>query len=235
MGFFLNPIQALFSGLQALAFFGFYGNTIKAPYFVTFTESTSCFSTTSFRITKPAALRLGDLLIAYMWSDSVQTGLAGPGGWTKNFGPVNVNSSYHSSYFYKVATSTETAAANFTFTHSGGSHSSCGIAAFVIRNVSQSTPIGAGTTQTVTYGGGSSTLTFPSVTTTEPHSAVLLLAEVNSSNPTTPTNYTSIYYSANMGAEAFLRVYPALTTTGTATSTVAGFDNFAAHSIILNR
>ena len=73
---------------------------------------------TSHVVTKPTGTAVGDLLLGFFAADGVpSTTHTGPSGWTQ-LGIMEAATSVSSSVWYIIATSTEVAASNFTFTTS---------------------------------------------------------------------------------------------------------------------
>ena len=91
------------------------------------TVTTSSANAASLTITKPTGLAVGDLLVAFI------TAIAGgafpidtPAGWTMTLYDSN-SSTRKFGVFTKVADSSDVAAANFTFTTSGGASAMVGV------------------------------------------------------------------------------------------------------------
>lgn len=70
-------------------------------------------------VTKPPGTAIGDLLVCTIAVNRDQTtsGISGPAGWTRAV-QNNFSTAHTGAIFWKIATSTETAATNFAFTYS---------------------------------------------------------------------------------------------------------------------
>lgn len=75
-------------------------------------STTAAANTTSVVITKPTGLVVGDIMFAFIMNENGVT--AAPSGWTL------IGSIDRTNYYYVVATSTQTAASNFTWTVNSG-------------------------------------------------------------------------------------------------------------------
>jgi hypothetical protein len=82
--------------------------------FRSFGQSPGANSTTCV-IVKPTGLTVGDLMIAQVVSKLPGTAVTAPGGWTQIRQDVS-GTSVRSALFWKIATSSDTSATNFTFT-----------------------------------------------------------------------------------------------------------------------
>lgn len=87
-------------------------------------SSTAWASATSVVITKPSGLIVGDLLVAIIPYQDGGITVSAPGGWTTITATTDGNLGI--AKFWKLATSTETAATNFTFTITGGTIQTAG-------------------------------------------------------------------------------------------------------------
>lgn len=87
------------------------------------TYSVNNASTNTVNVTKPTGLSVGDLLLALVGgtADSGSPAIDTPSGWTKS--ADNSNNSVCSAILWKIADSSDAAASNFTFSHSGGGSS----------------------------------------------------------------------------------------------------------------
>lgn len=87
---------------------------------VTYQSSqTNTALTGSVVVTKPVSLAVGDLLITGLVAEGTSvTAFTAPAGWTSAITPIASSSRLYGIY-YKVATSTETAATDFTFSANG--------------------------------------------------------------------------------------------------------------------
>lgn len=157
-------------------------------------SSTTAFATsaTSIVITKPSGLEIGDLLIGtilYMDSGSSNS-LTSPAGWT-NLQVVDMSDSFRRLYVvYKVATSTETAASNFTFnlavsgTIGGGLIRVSGVASGAEIQTSEKDSYSGSQTVTINFTG----TTTPSYTDSL---VMMVLAAYQNNAATTIGSYTT--------------------------------------------
>lgn len=133
-------------------------------------------------VTKPTGLAVGDLMIAVVHGN--QAGFTAPAGqgWTRLSTQDAAVNLYRMEIWWVIATSTHTAATNFTWTD-GDASSPMHAAIYAYRGVSQSSPINANQVNPTTTTNPKTT---PSITTTTT-SMVLYLCTVrrNSSGATT--------------------------------------------------
>lgn len=91
-------------------------------------------------VTKPVSLAVGDLMVGHVRFNGEGGGntFTVPAGWTEKFRTGN-GGNMTSVIFYKIATSDDVAASNFTFTNSGGSEMHAALSR--ITDVYPTTPI----------------------------------------------------------------------------------------------
>lgn len=176
-------------------------------------SSTATTTNTTLTITKPAGLAVGDVMIAnIMQSGSDNNSLSNPTatGWTliAASNMDNGNSRYRGSVYYRIATATEVAAANFGFTlDSDSDDGQGGISAF------SGVDIAGGVNESGAAGGpfdvdpgsaftgiaSDNTYTATSITTASANAAVILIGivanDTNSGtyNTTSPGTLTELY------------------------------------------
>jgi len=110
---------------------------MAAPVIESSTAITEADETTSFTVTKPTGLEVGNLLFALIAKDD-DVDMNPPAGWSDGFQILAYDNSIFS--FYKVADATDVAASNFTFT--GDSEQYVG-KLYRISGIDTSTPIDA--------------------------------------------------------------------------------------------
>lgn len=140
-------------------------------------------------VTKPAGLVVNDLLIAHVAFTNFSgiTTITPPSGWTQiEF--TAIGSSTATATFYKLATSTETAASNFTFTADGsGTRANIG-AIFTIRGARESTP---GYVKAEATGSSGATITVGTITPSVANSLLLFFSAcgISGAGPQTYSAY----------------------------------------------
>lgn len=127
-------------------------------------------------LTKPTGLAVGDLMIAYIAvSSGSNPSLNVPSGFTLGASTTfSAASGGRLFAYYKVATSGDVAAANFTFSEAAGGIGA--ISGFIdrITGVNQTTPLTGTTTNQITTSG--TTGNFPGMTTTVANALVIQCA-----------------------------------------------------------
>lgn len=138
-------------------------------------------NTTSFTVTKPTGLAVGDLMIAFVTINNSGISSA-PSGWTLfDSDASSVGEAWANYVYYKIATSGDVAASNFTWT-AGGSAPCCGgISAY--RNVDTTTPINVATQ---TLGSTTNPVTGPTAVSTAP-GLVIHYRSIRRASATKPT------------------------------------------------
>ena len=126
-------------------------------------------SGTSFDVTKPTGLSVGDLLLALIAKDDDIT-MNPPGGWSDGFRLTTVSLACSTYAFYKVADAGDVAASIFTFT--GDNEDYVG-RLYRISNVYNATPIDA--VDTVGSSGSTTTPQAPSINTVWDNSLVFAI------------------------------------------------------------
>lgn len=113
-------------------------------------------------VTKPSGLAVGDLMIAVMHGDKAGFSAPGGQGWTRLLTQDASVNTWRMEVWYVVATSTHTAATNFTWT-CGDAGSPFHAAIYAYRGVSQTSPINTWNINAATTTNPQST---PNLTTT---------------------------------------------------------------------
>lgn len=137
-------------------------------------------------VTKPTGLQVDDLMLAFicMNDDAAATG---PSGWTKYDDDVDTTNHFRSQVWYKVATSTETAATDFSWTTTAGATSPMWGAISAYRGVDTAAPINTAANSSFTTS--TNPVTGPSITTTAT-STIVHYRQVRLSGSTTIPTYT---------------------------------------------
>lgn len=132
----------------------------------------------SLTVTKPTGLAVGDLLVAFFWSHHSATISADtpPSGWTTAITRTETTGTENerNACYWKVATSTEVAATNFTFARTGGTVYGAWCAIARITGAAASAMVDVSDYQTT--ADTLTTVTFKSVTTTQADDLVLIAA-----------------------------------------------------------
>ena len=188
------------------------------------TSSLSSSAVTSYSVTVPAGVLVGDFML-FEGSNNPGTGGGGASGWTFLASNITSNNSVGFSMWYRIATSADVAGSTvYTWTVTSSSHVAGAISAF--RGVDNTNPILA--SNTVANSTASTTRTAPSVTPGVANCAIVVLYSVangNADTPTLPTATTKIYAAGTtQGANgvfisAFLETFAPATASGTFTST----------------
>jgi hypothetical protein len=147
--------------------------------FRSFGQSPGANSTTCV-IAKPAGLTVGDLMIAQVVSKSSGTAVTAPSGWTQIRQDVS-GTSVRSALFWKIATSSDTSATDFTFT-TGKESNGGAITAWYGHD--PTTPIDANNGQ---GNAASTTVTSPGITPSAANCVILMICGVGDRN--TQSNY----------------------------------------------
>jgi hypothetical protein len=205
-----------------------YQATNTAPNYVS-SASTAAPGATTFTVTKPAGLAVGDLMISLIYNTSNMAGLVGPSGFTFFSAAYNVSGSYYSRAAYKVADAADVAAANFTFTLASGFGGS-GLMMFAFRGAHPTSPIQDYTTALTT---GSTSINYNSATAASTNNLIVALGE-SSTNPGAPAGYTSRFTDATLGTTLSDRTQAAAGATGALTSTAGGTYDTAGSLFVLN-
>jgi MSHA biogenesis protein MshQ len=188
------------------------------------TSSLGSGATTSYSVTVPAGVLVGDFML-FEGSNNPGSGGGGATGWTFLASNITSNNSVGFSLWYRIATSADVAGATmYTWTVTGSSRVAGAISAF--RGVDNTNPILA--FNTVANNTASTTRTAPTVTPGVANGAIVVLYSVangNADTPTLPAGTTKIYAAGTtQGASgvfisAFLEGFAPATASGTFTST----------------
>jgi hypothetical protein len=206
---------------------------------------TGSYANTTLTITKPVGLAVGDLLIGVVHGNETG-GITIPTGWT---GLSSIVGSVSLITYYKIATSTEVAASNFTWTVTSGNYIGGLIARVTGHNATTPVAVFANDTETA-----SSSPTFTStVTPTTPDSLLFFFLGtfVNSSTSRTSSGYaivtsnptwteqiditTNAPGSATYQLAVATATRPQITATGNATVTMSGLCTELSNTMLVVR
>lgn len=195
-------------------------------------------SSSSLVITKPTGLAVGDLMIAHIvvnTSGGSNQSITAPAGWTLiNQAGATGSSPFMKSFsFYIIATSTETAASDFTFTVINQTPVSSGGAILRITGHGASTPIDTSTTGIT---ADSASISFTGATPSFENSMLILLAAgnitggdatvstyaVETSNPSWTEQYDYNHAGNNICMSCAVAIRPENTATGNASFATTG-------------
>jgi hypothetical protein len=192
-------------------------------------------------IVAPTGIVLGDILIAHINFYGGGSGVTAPAGWTEIAKPVLGGGIMYAGY--KIATATEVAAVDFTFTSSGGTATA---------NLGKITRINGGRESNIGYakanassGGGTGTaITVGTITPSVANSLILFLVgggdqqttysafAMVTSNPTWTVAYGSVFNGTiDTGIAMAYAIRPETTATGNNTATQS-FNVFWAGQVI---
>ena len=150
-----------------------------------FASTSNATAMTSVPLTMPAGAVQGDFLVAVLGTKGLEP-TSSPTGWTAIAPPVTVSGQITVAGYYKRAGASEPS--SYSWPLGGSETSGGGITAY--RNVSTSNPFDVATpsTASISFGGGGTTVTLPSITTVT--NGTLLMAGIAINTTTTTASIT---------------------------------------------
>lgn len=193
-------------------------------------SATNTSSTTSLTITKPIDLQVGDLMIANITQRGSESNATST-GWTRQTSYVVSTTNRSATILYKVATSTDVAASNFTFTVTSATSIAGGITAF--RGVNTASGGGIEVMGTVATGNSTGPIAPSQITTLTNNAMVVFLGQISGSDVTFSSDWTVGGIKMTQGyAVSHITAEPsaglAYLTQATAGATGAGSKQFSA-------
>ncbi len=193
-----------------------HGATITYQGSITYTSASG--NVTSFSLTKPAATRVTDVLVAQITIKGTGIAITPPAGWTQVFATSNGLTQY---IYYKVATDSEPA--SYTWTISPARVVAAGLALY--RGVTSNTAAIINASGAQTQGGVNGSITAPSITATVANTMLLAFFAGASNTTITANSPLTGQYSLNNGGTnvadgAGYQLLTAAGATGTRTATV---------------
>lgn len=193
-------------------------------------------SSGSVAVDKPTNLAINDLMIAHVVVDSPTANITPPTGFLVIGSEDRAGANFKSTLFYKLATASDVAAANFTFSKDDGSYITCALSRITGPNITA--PITASTGQantastTATSGGltpsASSLLLF---FVSQPTSAAAVSAYATVSATTFTERYDSNGLSDTNGVAMATGTRADTTPTGNASATLASSKENVVHLV----